>query len=166
MTFAAGDIITADALNAMPRIIARGRRTTSSTTTTTIVGVLRLDDIPITAGKVYSIRTGTLNLDSSVAADHIRGIIRYTTDGSTPTTTSTILPGGLCDSGQANAGFGEANMIETLYIPAANETLSLLLCVQRVNGTGSVGIVNVGGYQTELIVEDIGEDPGDTGTDI
>jgi hypothetical protein len=149
-------------------IIARGRRVTDSTgsASTTFVPVLRLDDIPLTAGRCYRISTAPLGVDGNNANDIIRVTITYTTDGSTPTISSTTLPGGRAQALQANISNGEYLYISTTYTPASDETLSLLLCVSRQSGAGTV-VINGDSVNTiEMVVEDIGVDPGDTGTDL
>jgi hypothetical protein len=145
-------------------IQARGNRTTSSTTTTTEVGVLRLDDIPIYAGRTYRIWTSPLRLDTSVANDVARANIRYTTDGSTPTTSSTVMTN--AQALLANIADGDSVDICIDYSPSADELLSLLLCVARQSGTGNISIIAASTTPINMVVEDIGLDPTDTGTDI
>lgn len=172
MPFFAGQKVRASELNdlidkdsPLPLgILARGNRTTSSSTTTTEIGVLRLDDIPIYTGRTYRIWTSPLRMDTSVANDVARAIIRITTDGSTPTTSSaqicaaqTILP---------DIASGQSVEISMDYSPAADELLSVLLSVSRQSGTGNISIVGGTGIPIDLMVEDIGLDPGDTGVDI
>lgn len=148
-------------------IIARGRRTTSSTASTgTEVGVIRLDDIPVTGGLLYRVASNGLHFDTTVAADVSVARVRYTTDGSTPSTASTILPGALAYALQGNASWPETALIDTFYAPAADETLSLLLTVNRVAGSGSCLIFADTDHTIDLWVESLGTDPGDTGTDI
>jgi chitobiase/beta-hexosaminidase-like protein len=148
-------------------IIARGRRTSNSTASASEQGVLRLDDIPITNGRLYQIYTSGLMLDSTVANDESRARIRYTTDGSTPTTSSTILPGSQADYRQADAGIPEHVHIRTTYAPSSDQTLSLLLTTSRIAGTGNISIGADGTSNVcDLYVMDCGEDPGDTGVDI
>jgi len=145
-------------------IIARGNRTTTSTTTTTEVGVLRLDDVPMYAGRTYKIWTSPLWLDTSVAADVAAAYLRYTTDGSTPTTSSTIM-----DAAQAplaNASFQNTVTINVQYSPSVDTLFSVLLTVVRVNGTGNISIISSATAPIDLVIEDIGLDPTDTGTDI
>lgn len=164
----AGQTATAAQFNLdTTQIVAYAERTTDSSTTTTIVGVLRLDDVPLTGGYLYKVMTSTLHLDSSAIDDHIEARITYTTDGSTPTTASSTLPGGRSQARQSvSASFGEDRAIQALYAPASDETLSLLLCVRRDSGTGSVGISGTGGFVIQMWVEQLGENPGDTGVDI
>jgi len=158
-----GDLIDQDSVLPLG-IIARGNRTTSSTTTTTEVGVERLDDIPVYAGRSYKIWTSPLNLDSSVANDVVLAAVRYTTDGSTPSTSSTVLSAiqERCD----DATNGPVLPFCCDYSPAADQLLSVLLSVGRVSGTGSVSIIGSATRPINLNVEDMGPDPGDTGVDI
>ena len=168
---AAGEIATAAKWRRdTKKILGRARRTTDSSTSasTTLVAVLRLDDIPITGGRLHRISTSPLSLDSSTANDVIRASILYTTDGTTPTTSSTQLPGGIAQTSQPNAAAGEfPSAISTTYTPASDETLSLLLCVSRISGGGNC-LIQANGTVTiiEILVTDLGIDPGDTGTDL
>lgn len=163
--WAAGEEATAAKMN-RHGIKGRARRTSNSTTTTTETGVLRLDDIPILAGRCYEIKSSPLGLDSSVTNDETIAQIRYTTDASTPTTSSTVLPGSRVQTRQTDANVAEHKVICTTYTPAADETLSLLLCVARLAGTGNHSITPDTSGITEFTVVDIGVDPGDTGVDI
>ncbi len=169
MVFAAGEILTAAKLNRYTNTrVARARRTTNSSgsTSTTSVGVLRLDDIPVFAGISYKI-TWKANFDVGTAADTMRGIIRHTTDGATPSTSSAILPG---SGGEAlftlnTSAFGCT--IETDYTPSSDQLLSLLLCVQHNSGI-SAGIMQADGttFTTDMYVDLVGDDPGNTGTSV
>lgn len=171
MTFVVGKL-RASALNDLLNenspfslgILARGKRTTNSTTTTTEVGVLRLDDVPIQAGRTYLIYTSTLLADSSVANDGVEGLLRYTTDGSTPTTSSTILAQTV--DVQTNAAQSTDVAVIASYTPAADETLSVLLTVARTTGTGNVGLLGAATTPIELFIEDKGLDVTDTGVDV
>lgn len=145
-------------------IVARGNRTTSSTTTTTEVGVLRLDDVPMYLGRTYKIWTTALLLDTSVAADVASVNLRHTTDGSTPSTSSTILTS--AQAPLANATSGNTVNPQIDYTPASDLLFSVLLTVTRVSGTGSVGIVGASTAPINLVIEDCGLDQTDTGTDI
>lgn len=147
-------------------ILARGRRTTSSSSTTTEVGVLRLDDIPIWGGFLYHIFTSIIPINSTVTGDTMFARIRYTTDGSTPTTSSTILPGAEMQCRENDSSWHETKIIVTHYTPVVDETLSLLLTVGRLNGTGSVQSVGSAVTVVDLRVDSNGVDPGDIGVDI
>lgn len=167
LPFLAGQKPTAEALTvAVRRIRALGRRASaSSTTTTTTIGVLRLDDIPVEAGRSYAI-TAKYGVLSTVANDWVVVTMRYSTDGSTPTTASAILPGGQATHTADLANLFEHGMNRTVYEPTSDEVLSVLLCVVRQSGTGNVSLWADAASDTQLTIEDIGEAVGDTGTDI
>lgn len=168
MAFAAGEIVTADKLNlATEKCKARGRRitTSSSSAGTTAVGVLRLDDIPIEGGYLYAIRTNALALQISTANNPVKAQIHYTTDGSTPTTSSTILPGGTTQSVPELTTQSDNTAILALYAPGSDETLSLLLAV-RATIAGNGSIFADATNTIEMWIENLGLDPGDTGVDI
>jgi hypothetical protein len=145
-------------------VIARGRRLTTSSTTTTEIGVLRIDDIPITGGRGYKISTSCISMQTTVANDIVIANVRYTTDGSTPTTASTALGGvGVVVT---NPAFGMAHPFIGYYYPTADETLSVLLTVTRASGTGNVSLGASATQPIDLFVEDAGVDSGDVGVDI
>lgn len=147
-------------------IIARGRRTTSDTASATEHGVLRLDDIPVQAGRLYEI-VFHCQPNSTVNTDNIGAHVRYTTDGSIPTTSSDFIPDSVNQGELDNSTSGGSYHGVALYTPLSDLDLSLLLCVRRVGGTGSVSLfADNGGQNTVMWVIDRGIDPGDTGTDI
>ena len=159
----ANDLIDEDSV--LPRgIIARGNRVTNSTGTTTEVGVLRLDDIPMYAGRTYRIWTSPLWLDTSVANDVVAVNLRYTTDGSTPSTSSTIMTA--AEAVLPNASFPNSVGISIDYSPSTDTLFSVLLTVTRASGTGTVLITGSATNPIDVVIEDIGLDPTDTGTDI
>jgi hypothetical protein len=170
--FTSQQTLTAAALNTAllaGAVIGRARRTTSSTTSTgtTRVAVLRLDDIPLTAGRIYEIRTGGLQIDGVTNNDTMIIDIVYTTDGSTPTTASSLLAGASSETIQPNAASPVYSSISTTYTPAGNETLSLLLTIKHGVGTGAMGLLATGTTSIiEMLIIDRGVDPGDTGVDL
>lgn len=145
-------------------IIARGERATSSTTTTSIIGVLRLDNVPLTGGRGYQIWTSTLHADGTVANDVIRADLRITIDGSAAGTANARIVN--AQMLQPSASAGEQLNCTGLYVPGADLTFSVLLCVARAVGTGSVGLVSAGDFPIQLTVEDIGVAPSNTGVAI
>lgn len=167
--FTAGQVLTANTLNIKTRkALARARRITnsSSSTSTTLVGVLRLDDIPLKANTSYRI-TWRGSFDVATATDTMRGLITHTTDGTTPTTSSGTLKGSGGEVPFTSASSATTVTVVTDYTPGADLTLSLLLCIQHVIGT-SAGILVAADthFNTDMYVDDMGDDPGDTGTDI
>jgi hypothetical protein len=161
----AGHIPTAQEMTEVPRIIALGRRAANSTTTTTIVGVLRLDDIPVYAGRCYRIWAKP-SIESTVAADTVNVTMRRSTDGSTPTTASTVLPGGSTYDRIHSANSNQTRQVATIYEPATDLTLSVLLCVARFAGSGTVMLYADATEELQLTIEDIGVAVGDTATEI
>lgn len=171
MAFTSQQTLTAALLNTAVlagTVLGRARRTTSSSgsTSTTLVPVLRLDDIPIIGGRAYNVMTTPLLLDTSVANDVGRIAITYTTDGSTPTISSTIMPGTEYTTVLPNPAVAQGITGNTTYVPASNETLSLLLCVSRFSGTGTITILGSSSVVIEMKIVDGGVDPGDTGVDL
>lgn len=166
MAFLAGQTLTAGALNkATRKVIARADRSSSSAPTTgTELAVLRLDDVPLDPGRGYWIKTSSLLLDSTVASDTGIARLRYTTNGSTPTTGSPLLTGLLLNVTDSAAQAGAP--IARYYVPTGAETLSVLLSVQRLAGTGNLQLTTAQGWPIDLLVEDAGDDPGDAGTDL
>lgn len=167
MAFAAGEITTADKLNrATEKCIARGRRITASSTTTSIVGVLRIDGMSFRAGYLYGVFTNGLALDSDVNNDIIRAEIRYDVTGASATTSSGALPGAAIQQRQTDAAQSENACLAGLYAPGSDETVSMLLVVRRITGTGNARIFADATNSTDLWVSNLGEDPGDTGIDV
>lgn len=168
MSILAGEKLTADKLNSLETaLIARHRRTTSSTTTTattagTAQGVCRLDDIAIKSGRLYrvTVKGGIFGTNTG----RVRSLLTYTTDGSTPSGSSTVLKdiaiGTLSPSvvvPYENVGF---------YTPGSDLAFSVLLSVYITAGTGSSGTYADANWPTELLIEDCGADTGSVGTNI
>lgn len=169
MTLTIGQTFAADeAAELQNRLLARGRRDTSSSgsASTTPVPVIRLDDIPVSAGAAITVRGTGLHTTSTVAGDGVQVEIRYTTDGSTPTAGSTVLPGSRVYNRVGVLNSAETKVLETTYVPATAQTLSLLLCVLRSAGTGTVTLFANATDVLELKVIYEGTDPTDTGTDL
>lgn len=147
-------------------IIARGRRTTNTgNITTTEVGVLRIDDIPVQAGKIYRISTSGINMDASVAADVAlaRFRVAYAVGTGTDATIASTL---LSQVRQAVDNITFSNIVpgQAFYIASANGYISVLLSCIRAAGTGNIVMSSTGTEYTEMTVEFGGADPGDTGT--
>lgn len=143
-------------------MIIRANRTSSSTATTTEVGVLRTS-VSLLAGQAVLVLTSPLLMYSTTATDVIACRVRYTVDGSTPSTSSTILStvAGYCAAAQTHTPFAAK------YIAATNLTFKPLLTVGRASGSGSVSILaNANVPDIDLMVIAAGTAPADTGTDI
>lgn len=153
-----------ETLETAPVLKAVGIRITNSSTTTTEIGVLRIDDIPILSGHRYVIETNSVTMHSTVTTDCLRMNIRYTTDGSTPTTSNTAL----CDAQLTvnNNSFPTTSMAKGSYVPGSNQTLSVLLTIQRITGTGNAQLIGSSTFPIELYISDLGPDTGDVGVDV
>jgi hypothetical protein len=174
MTVSGGDITYANDINdlsdndvsPLPQgVIARGNRTSNSTATsgTTEQGVLRVDSIPVYAGRLYRIWTGPIIIDGSVANDAVRMVVRASTSGSA-TTASTQLA--IAQGVVSNIALPECFEIDIPYAPASDGTLSVLMSIVRQSGTGVFQALGASTIPINLVVSDEGLDPGDTGTDI
>ena len=141
--------------------VARAITTSSSATTTTEVGVLRLDSVPVLGGHTYTIRTSSLLPVSTVANDYVGTKIRYTSDGTTATTSSTQLLG--TQTRITGASGNETVTLAVTYNPASDQNLSILLSASRVSGTGNCSIGGGATTPIELWIDHDGEDPGNTG---
>jgi hypothetical protein len=146
-------------------VIARHRRTTNSSTTTSEVGVIRLDDIAVASGQALVVWSPPLAMTSGTS-DEVVVRYRYTTDGSTPSTSSAIMPGAESTMRLPNVSYEESMVMQALYIPASAETLSILMTVARITGTGASGILSSSENPIEMIIQAAGTDPGSTGTNI
>ena len=164
MAYTAGQKLRASDL---PTVVARARRTTNGTSTTattqgTSQGVLRLDDIPLISGRLYRVfcRGGVF----ASAYGRYSSSLQYTTDGSTPTNASASLQ--QAGGELANPGFVELYTMTVHYTPASNETFSVLLTYWRTNGTATLTHYGAADWPTEIVIEQLGVDPGATGTSI
>lgn len=169
-TWATGERVTAVKLNTVTTdivnnvaqgVIKRGRRITSTgNITTTETGVLRVDSIPVYAGRLYKISTSNINIDSSVDNDVARAGIRVSTSG-TATTSSTLI--GYVRYTLDNNVQSNVHGVTCFYTPSADGTLSVLLTLLRQAGSGNIIIFGGASDICDLVIEDMGLDPGDTG---
>lgn len=161
---AAGDVVPVTAIDdKRGRMIAFGQRLTSKTYTGTEVGVLRLDSVPMVAGRRYRIHTSSLEM-STVSGETGKANFRINTAG-TATTSSTLLGGA---TGNANTAFSptQGPTVDFSYAPAATGNVSILLTLLRSGGSGNVTLTGSSTQPIEMYVTDCGPDPGDTGVDI
>lgn len=149
-------------------VLQRGNRITPGTTTTTAMqGFHQSGGMNLTLGRLYEINFGTVNPQSTVATDAVDIQVRFTTNNTTPTTSSPVMPGSefFCRPTAANSS--ETNTLKFTYTPTgANEVLFMLLCYNRIAGTGNVNMFASASSRYEQFVKDIGLDPGVTGFNI
>lgn len=169
VTISGDAVINTKSVSARPLgIVRRYRRTTvsSASTSATLVGVLMTEDLSIVSGRLYRIGY-QIHFDSTVADDQCRAELRHTTDGATPTTASAVLVGSGSEAVIRTTGTRETRNAETYYAPGVDQTLSLLLAVSRQAGSGNVtAFADASQFVTEIWVEDMGTDPGSSGSDI
>jgi hypothetical protein len=147
------------------RIVARGRRTTpTGNITTTETGVLRVDNIPVFAGKGYRILTSNINLDASVANDIADARVRVA-QAATTGTAATISSTQICHMRNTIDDASQSNVLPVsgYYWPSVDGYLSVLLTAQRITGTGNIVVFCSGTELLDLVIEELGTDPGDTG---
>lgn len=143
-------------------MIAYGSRTTNTgTTTTTELAVLSLSDVHVKAGVAYHIYSSAFIFDSSVLGDTVRATLRFTTDGTSPTITSTPLTASeLTVTGGGNQA---RTSLSKIYLPTDDQVLNILMTVVRTAGTGNVDLQHVNGADIDIGVEAVGVAPADTG---
>ncbi|GGM53148.1 hypothetical protein ACFFX1_55045 [Dactylosporangium sucinum] len=145
-------------------IIKRHNRTTASSTTTTEVGVVRIDNVPVSVGRLYRIWTSAVIFNSTVANDLIDARIRVNLAG-TATTSSTQL-GGLVENAHSAGSSQKTKAFTVPWVPGSSGNASVLLSVARSLGTGNVNLIGQAGYPIDLVIEDCGLDPGASGVNI
>lgn len=146
-------------------VLARGNRSTSKTGVTTETAFFRFDDVSVLSGHAIAVTLSGVSLrPASNDASQIGAIrIRYTTDGSTPTTSSTELtvlrfP---CPT-SSNAPFVS---LEGTYYPPSDQTFSVLFTLSReAGGVNQEAVAATGSMQFKI--RDEGVAPAASGTSI
>lgn len=169
---AGGDIIYAQTVNdiisaSLNSVVARAVRTTAKTPITAEAGYLRLDDVPVIAGRAYRIYTSNLTLDSTVDGEVGAARIRVAQNAApgTPATTASTAIGMMRYYQDANAN-AELVPLITDYFAVANGFLSVLLTAARVTALGTFQFFASATEPCHLIVECVSTDPGDTGVSL
>lgn len=147
--------------SAVNRLIAFSERTTTSagSTSSAPVGVRRCDNIALRPNVRYRFSSGTLHPTSTVTSDVMRLEYRYNTSG-VASTASAVLPGS-----RNFETWGNTTKIETFYTPAVSETVSVLLCIARETGTGTVTLIKDAERSIQMYVEEC-PNVANTGTDV
>lgn len=152
--------------NSQGRVIARGRRTTGSLVANSAaqVPVQRLDSIPLLAGHAYMISCGKAGFTASDATQRPQHLM-YINNAGAATTGSTLLREAAAPVYDTSVGTVVPGL-DTIYVPAGNETLSVLYAIARVAGSGSVTYSPSTSGPCDIWVTDLGTDPGDSGIDL
>ncbi|MCE7008723.1 hypothetical protein LWC34_38820 [Kibdelosporangium philippinense] len=163
--FFAGEKLFADSMNdRIAHVIARAQRTDSSpgTTSATGVGVTSLT-VDVLAGHRYRVDIPLCHATSTTNGDLTLVKVTHSVNGSTPTASSPAILGAQAVAApHPTAPFPVVGFIT----PNADLTLKLLVCVARVGGSGTSSIFGDGIRVMDLLVWDMGIDPGNTGTNL
>lgn len=149
-------------------IIASGIRATASSSTTSEIGVLRLDGIVVLANRKLAIVTTPLGLYSNVASDVVAAKVRVNfiaapAAGAAATTASPQVGQPMQQvSNATSTSFPEGRSMIQYYTPPSDGTLSVLITVGRIAGTGNAAIQQ----PFELTVDDRGIAPSNTGVSL
>lgn len=165
MPFTAGQKLRASELNAQGVVKARGRRTTGPGTTTATVRTSAKKVIEVgaslTAGRAYMVSADKVGVFSA-AVGRIGLQLTYTTNNTTPGAGSTAL----CFT-QLDTPTGDQVVksdVGAIYVPGTNQTFRVVLSFWAVN-PGTYGVFAASDWPTDLLIVDLGPDPGDVGVD-
>lgn len=156
------------------RVLARGRRDTAKGgITTTETGIIRLDDIPVTAGYMYRVSSSGINADITsagpAASDETFAFVcrvnySATVGGPVATTASGSL--GRIRFPVNSITQGPIIPLTTFYYASADGWISVLISGLRQSGSQTYQVFADGSNPIDLTVEYAGVDPGDTGVDV
>lgn len=135
--------------------------TTTATTQATAKKVMELS-APVTAGHLYRVNLSTLGVYSLASSGGVFIQATYTINGTTPTVTSTRLKSLPWATGLASVG-NPFEMTGILPI-SADATLRVLISFYGYSA-GTYEMLANSDAPTEMLIFDMGLNPGDTGTD-
>jgi hypothetical protein len=144
--------------------IRRSRRVSNSGVSTGVaIGVLRIDNIPIVSGRIYTLNVSPMYFVSTVVSDTIEVDLRTSTTGiaSVGSPVYSALVDDVKTASSATVNRTKGMSID--YISATTGNLSLLLTVCRIGGTGSCQLGASANQPLDLWITDEGADPGDSG---
>lgn len=144
-------------------VVARNRRTTNlvSNGSGSIYRVLSTI-VSVTAGRTYHVWAQG-ECDTGVTPATSEPQLRYTTNNTEPTVTSTILAQQVID--HRLVGVPSLLHIDGLFICTASGTFRVALCHQRaIDAAGPVAIIASANRPCDLVVEDVGLTVSTTGT--
>lgn len=168
MAFTAGQKVRASELNAAidavdNRIVGRNQRTTDSTGSATIVRVLSVI-APVVAGRTYRVMCdGEVFISGNNAATS-QHELRYTTNNTEPTTSSTVLGRAVVRHDSVTTTPDQVH-IEAMFHCVSTGTFRVAVTSTRVLGAaGNVTWTALATYPMILVVEDMGDTVTVTGT--
>jgi hypothetical protein len=155
---------TAGGTGRLPSIVGYGSRDTSTGTTTgTALPVLRVDNIKVKLGNQYAIRMSTL-LFSSVAANTSATMRTYLQGGGAAATTASQVVKIFNSGFIPTTADGIFAFSERIWTPTADDTLSILMGIFRLSGTGNVSsFASATVAPTEIVIVDLGRAVANTG---
>ena len=146
-------------------VIARAQRLTSGTATTATTAATAQKlcelDASLVSGRLYRICVINFGIFSTAAAN-AQLQITYTVDGTTPAVTSTLLT-----TGQVTTPAGSiviSGTLSGLYAPGSNLTIKTLVSYWCNTGATTVNIFGGTAWPFDMVIEDVGADPGVSGT--
>lgn len=157
------DVVEADMLTG---VVARHRRTSSSgattaTTAATADTLIQLDSVSLLVGRLYSVRCPNIGMFTGLAAvGQIQ--ITYTSNGSPPLVTSTQLAETQVET-PAGGVVVHVGLESFLSVPAS---ATYRFLVSYWGNGEAVAVFGSAAWPLELMVEDLGTDPGSTGIDV
>lgn len=161
MAFTAGQKIRAFELNRIGAVVGRNQRTTNATGISAIARVLSTT-APVVAGRTYRVHLHAEVFSSSGAATS-QNELRYTTNNTEPTTTSTILTRGVIRHDSTTSVPDEFE-ITGYFAAVSTGTFRVAWCLQRVVGAVNVNCSADANFPATLTVEDVGDTVATTGT--
>lgn len=150
-----------------PRQVGVMRKTTNSPQGNGTAGGLSAVKVmnvsaPVKAGRHYSLEMINLGVYSDNACQ-LRAVMTYTTDGSEPIQTKTVIQIGQIES--PAGGRVESLDVVTDYKPVTDHTLRVGICMHATLGTGNWGSYGYPGQWTNILrVMDIGPALADNGS--
>lgn len=146
------------------QLLKRHRRTSASPSSAgSVVGVIRLDNIPVVPGYAYRIVCPSLSL-TSAAGDNAQITMRVNTGGVATTGSTAIATD---DRVIPSSSVFDAIDLEGEYIASGSDALlSVILCIQRISGSGSLSMNGSATKPIDMKAYFDGKDPGPTGVDL
>lgn len=164
-SFTAGQKLRASDLLAFPLgLVARNQRTTTIATTASTAGTAQRilsTGGPVVSGRIY--RVSFRGAPRCSAVDATAELwLRYTTNGTEPTASSTGLA--QCDVELGTADVPETVFLSKLYVPGSDHTFTVTAAFHRAVGSGTVTMDTSSTNPTEIVIEDLGESVSISGT--
>jgi hypothetical protein len=163
-------------LSAKPAgIVGRAKRVTNAavasgtTLATGVVALATAGNIPVVAGRLYRVSAPAVSAFGNGSITGVcvwQGHFTMTTNGTTPTLASTVLF--QANREVPNGGAPNVVHMECTYVPATTGTLAVALCYFMAVAGGGTS-VQVSGSATaplEILIEDLGVDPGTVGQSV